>query len=33
MDNQMTLDYISAFTWWVSFIALLIGGVGVMNTC
>ncbi len=32
MDNQMTLDYISAFTWGVSFIALLIGGVGVMNT-
>ncbi len=31
-DNQQMLDYIDAFTWVVSFMAVLIGGIGVMNT-
>jgi ABC-type antimicrobial peptide transport system permease subunit len=31
-EDQQTLDYIDAFTWAVSFMAVLIGGVGVMNT-
>ncbi|MBN1872656.1 MAG: ABC transporter permease [Anaerolineae bacterium] len=31
-DEQDTLQYIYAYTWSVSLIAILIGGVGVMNT-
>jgi len=31
-DEQDTLQYIAVFTWSVSLIAVLIGGVGVMNT-
>ena len=31
-DDQQTLAYIDGFTWAVSFLAVLIGGVGVMNT-
>ncbi|MBN1656904.1 MAG: ABC transporter permease [Anaerolineae bacterium] len=31
-DSQQTLAYIDAFTWAVSFLAVLIGGIGVMNT-
>jgi ABC-type lipoprotein release transport system permease subunit len=31
-DNQMALDWIGGFTWAVSFLAVVIGGVGVMNT-
>jgi len=32
VDDQQTLVYIDAFTWAVSFLAVLIGGIGVMNT-
>jgi len=32
VDDQQTLVYIEAFTWTVSFLAVLIGGIGVMNT-
>ncbi len=31
-DQQTMLKYISAFTWAVSLVAIIIGGVGVMNT-
>ena len=31
-DEQDTLQYVRVFTWVVSFVAILIGGVGVMNT-
>lgn len=31
-DEQDTLEYIYVFTWTVSLVAILIGGVGVMNT-
>jgi len=31
-DDQQTLAYIDGFTWAVSFLAVLIGGIGVMNT-
>ncbi len=31
-DQQDMLKYVSVFTWVVSFVAVLIGGVGVMNT-
>ncbi|MGC9398936.1 MAG: ABC transporter permease [Anaerolineae bacterium] len=31
-QNQEMLQYVGAFTWSVSFVAILIGGVGVMNT-
>jgi ABC-type antimicrobial peptide transport system permease subunit len=31
-DEQETLQYVRAFTWIVSSVAVLIGGVGVMNT-
>jgi ABC-type antimicrobial peptide transport system permease subunit len=31
-DEQETLQYVRVFTWIVSFVAILIGGVGVMNT-
>ena len=31
-DDQAMLDYIYAFTWGVSLVAVVIGGVGVMNT-
>ncbi|NLE45441.1 MAG: FtsX-like permease family protein [Chloroflexi bacterium] len=32
LEKQEMLQYVDAFTWTVSFVALLIGGVGVMNT-
>jgi ABC-type antimicrobial peptide transport system permease subunit len=31
-EEQETLQYVRVFTWVVSFIAILLGGVGVMNT-
>jgi ABC-type antimicrobial peptide transport system permease subunit len=31
-DEQDTLQYVNVFTWAVSLVAILIGGVGVMNT-
>ncbi len=31
-DNQMMLTWVAGFTWAVSFLAVVIGGVGVMNT-
>ena len=31
-DNQMALDWVNGFAWAVSFLAVVIGGVGVMNT-
>jgi putative ABC transport system permease protein len=31
-DNQMMLDWVEGFAWAVSFLAVVIGGVGVMNT-
>jgi ABC-type antimicrobial peptide transport system permease subunit len=31
-DKQDTIQYIGAFTWGVSFIAILLGAVGIMNT-
>jgi putative ABC transport system permease protein len=31
-DNQMALDWVNGFAWAVSFMAVVIGGVGVMNT-
>jgi ABC-type antimicrobial peptide transport system permease subunit len=31
-DNQMMLTWVEGFTWAVSFLAVVIGGVGVMNT-
>jgi ABC-type antimicrobial peptide transport system permease subunit len=31
-ENQQTIDYVNSFTWAVSFLAIFIGGVGVMNT-